>query len=316
MRLVRRAALAATTLAFAGCGGGTDSVSGDVQGTLNLRLIDAPVDDAAEVWVRINGASVRDADADERVNFPFSAPLDVDLLTLVDGNAAVLLSDAVLPAGTYDQLRLDISAEFDGVIDSYVITDTGEQFEIRVPSGSQTGLKLNRDIVITDNTDVSFLLDWDVRQGLVNPPGQPGYLLKPVIRVIDDTESGTLTGTVATALVEDDSCTNDLVEDTGNAVYIFDGLDAAPTDIAGLATDPAATVAVRQREDGSYGYSAVLTPGDYTVAFTCQASSDDPEIDESTFVPEGETDPMPIVFVTNFSSNVNIFANESEVVDF
>ena len=155
-----------------------------------------------------------------------------------------------------------------------------------------------------------------MRQGLVNPPGQPGYLLKPVIRVIDDTESGTLSGTVATALVEDGTCTNDLVEDTGNAVYIFDGLDATPTDIADLPTDPAATVAVRQRQDGSYGYSAVLTPGDYTVAFTCQASSDDPEVDESTFVPEGETDPTPIVFVTNADSNVTLAANGSEVVDF
>lgn len=315
MRKVVGMGLAAVTLLLFGCGGGS-SDSGDPNGTLSLRLVDAPVDDVAEVWIRITGASVRAADDEVRVEYTFLPAIDVDLLTLVDGNAEVLLADAALPVGTYDQLRLDVSAEFDGEFDSYVVTDTGAQFEIRVPSGSQTGLKLNRDIVITSNAGASFLLDWDVRQGLVNPPGQPGYLLKPVIRVIDDTASGTLSGTVATALVEDATCTNDLVADTGNAIYIFDGLDAVPTDIADLPTDPVATVAVRQRDNGTYGYATLLTEDDYTLAFTCQASSDNPEVDESTFVPEGETEATPIVFVTNGGSNVSISAGGDQNVDF
>ena len=309
-------ALAGAAAVLSACGGGSDTIASQEGGTLSIRLVDAPVQDAAEVWVRINGASIRDVNGNERIDFPFDAPLDVDLLTLVDGNAAVLLDDVPLQAGVYDQLRLDVSAEFDGEFDSYVITDTGGQFEIRVPSGSQTGLKVNREITITDNVGASFLLDWDVRQGLVNPPGQPGYFLKPVLRIIDDTESGNLTGTVATALVEDASCTNDLEADEGNAVYIYDGFDVPPTDIAGLETDPVATVNVRQRLDGSYGYDAVLTPGDYTVAFTCQAGSDDPDVDESTFVPDGETDPTPIVFVTNDDSNVTIVTGETRTVDF
>ena len=34
---------------------------------------------------------------------------------------------------------------------------------------------------------------------------------------------GTLAGSVQTALLEEDSCTNDLALDTGNAVYVYAG---------------------------------------------------------------------------------------------
>ncbi len=99
-------------------------------------------------------------------------------------------------------------------------------------------------------------------------------------------------------------------------MYIFSGLDTMPTDIAGLETDPVATVAVRQAEDGIYRYSALLTPGDYTLAFTCQASSDDPEIDQSTDVPEGSDSPVPLVFVTVEGGSITVEDDGNYVVNF
>ncbi len=317
MKLSRNLMTVFATAAIAACGGSSEApLTGEQTGSLSLRLADAPVENVSEVWVSFSGVSIRregDEDASEII---FDSPRSVDLLTLIDGNTETLLSSEPLPVGRYDQLRLLVNAEFDGVFDSYVITDAGGQVELRVPSGSQSGLKLINDIVITNNQSASFLLDWDVRKGLVNPRGQPGYFLKPTIRVIDDTEFGTLVGSVAVATLEDETCTNDLATDEGSAVYIFAGRGTTPTDIAGLETDPVATVAVRQGDNGVYGYEAILTPGDYTVAFTCQAGDDDPDVDQSTVVPEGGTEPVPLVFVTNDNSDVTVVVDGEVVVDF
>ena len=124
--------------------------------------------------------------------------------------------------------------------------------------------------------------------GLENPPGLSGYILRPAFRIIDMTEFGTLSGTVAMSLVTDNNCINDLNADTGNAVYIYEQFDATaedPDDIGGAGPTPVATAAVTQDQDGNYTYKVILSPGDYTVAFTCQAGNDDATTDDDiTFV--------------------------------
>lgn len=284
-------------------------------GTLSLKLTDAPVEDVAEVWIEFDAVSVNNSDG-ETTTFALDPAVTVDLLTLTDGVSQTLVDEETLPPGVYSNIRLAVNAEFDGIFDSYVIDDTGAQIELRVPSGSQSGLKVIDDVTITSNQGASFVLDWDVRKGLVDPRGQPGYFLKPTIRVIDESLSGTVDGSVAEMLVQDASCTNDLAADEGNAAYIFSGLDTTPTDIAGLETDPVATVAVRQTSDGTYRYSAVLTPGDYTIAFTCQAGSDDPELDQSVDVPDGAALPVPLVFVTVDGGSITVEDDGSYVVNF
>ena len=66
--------------------------------------------------------------------------------------------------------------------------------------------------------------------------------------------------------------------------------------------DPVATVSVMQNAAGDYVYETILSPGDYTVAFTCQAGNDDPENDDAIdFLPERD---------------VTIVADAEETVDF
>ena len=300
------------------CGGSGGDAPVDMAatpGTFSLKVTDAPVEDVAEVWIQFDAVSVNNSDG-ETTTFDLDPAISVDLLTLTDGVSQTLVDEQVLPAGVYSNIRLAVNAEFDGVFDSYVIDDMGAQIELRVPSGSQSGLKVIDDVTITSNQGASFTLDWDIRKGLVDPRGQPGYFLKPTIRVIDENLSGAVRGSVSEALVMDATCTNDLAADEGNAVYIFSGLDTMPTDIAGLETDPVATVAVRRANDGIYGFSAVLTPGDYTLAFTCQAGSDDPELDQSTNVPDGATEPVPLLFVTVDGGSITVEDGGSYVIDF
>jgi hypothetical protein len=129
---------------------------------------------------------------------------------------------------------------------------------------------------------------------LVRPPGQPGYLLRPAFRIIDIADSGTLSGTVATSLIApatpDNQCNADSLEqnpDIGNAVYIFAQSGSPPDDIDGIDevsdpnVDPIATIDVIQDLAGDYRYSTILSPGEYTVAFTCHSGLDFPELDDT-----------------------------------
>lgn len=280
----RATALLGSALLLSACGGGGSSSSPEPvtgNGSLSLYVTDAPVDDVAEVWVQFTGVQVQPRTG-PAIEFVFDEPVDVDLLALQGENHAPLLMDAELPAGEYDWIALAVNAEFDTVMDSYVVT-TGGQEELRVPSGSQSGLRLVSGFAITVNRNTSFMIDWDLRQGLTRPPGQPGYFLRPALRITDLTEYGTIAGTVDDALLMADGCSNDLAEDRGNLVYVYEGADVTPADIAGTATDPLTTAIVAQDSStaGAYTYAVpYLSPGEYTVAFTCQGLDEDPQGDD------------------------------------
>ena len=99
-------------------------------------------------------------------------PGTYDLLEL-QGGVTAALGDAEIPAGTYSQLRLVLS-------DASVVVD-GETFELTVPSGEQSGLKLNFDFVVESGKTYQMLLDFDA-QSSIKKAG-PKYLLTPVITV-------------------------------------------------------------------------------------------------------------------------------------
>ncbi len=158
----------------------------------------------------------------------------------------------------------------------------GEEIELRVPSGSQNGQKLVSGFTVTENQSTHLVIGWDLRKALSDPIGQTGWHLRPALRVTDMALFGTLSGAVAEALVTDASCSNDLLPQTGNAVYIYNGMTDTPGDIGDVENDPFTTATVTQDEAGVYTYELnFLSVGDYTAAFTCQANDDvsDPDDD-------------------------------------
>jgi hypothetical protein len=318
MRLNRysRLGVLATAGIMAACssGGGGDGSqigSGQQTGTLSIGLTDAPVTDVFEIWLEITSLRIKPAGDGPPIEFPFDddAPLVVDLLTLTPDNAEWLLNGETVPAGHYNWLELELNAAFDGTLDSYVVTPTGDE-ELRVPSDS---LRLVSGFTVTADQETAFLIDWDARQGLVRPPGQPGYLLRPAFRIIDLTEYGTLSGTVDMSLIVDPDCGADDPGgdlDVGNVVYIYAEHDVVPDDIDENDPNPIATATVAQNQAGDYAYSTILSPGDYTVAFTCLAGNDDP-LEDDTGNPEQED---TVVFLDGV--NVTIEDDEVTTVDF
>jgi hypothetical protein len=269
--------------ALSACSSGSDPAAGGAaagDGNLSVRLMDAPVENVTAVYVEIAGLSVKTADGPAtEIDLP-QGPFTVNLLELGESNAAILIDHEALPAGEYNWLEMDVNAAHDGNMDSYVMTTVGGQEELRVPSGR---VRLIGDFEVSANQSVSFLLDWDLRKGLVDPIGLPGYLLKPVFRVLRVDEYGLLSGTVDPLILDDASCSNDDDVDisVGNLVYVYQDSDAAPVDIDGIDPEPIATAAVAQDMAGDYVYSVALMPGDYTVALTCEGANDLPESGES-----------------------------------
>jgi hypothetical protein len=289
---------------LAGCSGSSGG-SGSGQAKLSVSLMDAPVDGVTAVYVKITSMWIKPNGNGPAVQLPLvNAPVTVNLLALTDTNAAILVDEAVIEPGSYEWLAMDIAAER-GVRDSYVLTETGgeEDIELRLPSNR---LRLVSGFDVGPNEGVRLLFDWDMRQGLVFPPGQGQYMLKPAFRMLDVTEFGALQGTIAADTVGTslDAATNVCASDDnldlakGNVVYVFEtvtpGAAITPNDVDGNG-DPVATVAATPNAvGGGYSYRVVLEPGSYTVAFTCEGENDDPErLDDITFLnPLGTTNPV------------------------
>jgi hypothetical protein len=295
LMLGRATALAALIGGLAACsGGGGGELGAPAAGTsgtagaaaLTVSLMDAPVDDVIEVNVHITSIWIKPEEGPPVEIELEDGPKTVNLLAHGADNAAVLLDGAVIEAGQYEWLAMDVD---DSYPMSYVVSDAlGTWEELTVPSDR---LRLVNGFEVETNESVEFLLDWDLRKALVNPPGLGSYLLKPAFRVIDLQHHGAISGSVdvTTVMLPDNDCNADsLVDedyDVGNTVYIFSGLGVTPDDIdeidPEIDPEPLATVDLELSDDSMrYEYSTVLPFGDYTVAFTCQAANDAAETNE------------------------------------
>ncbi len=110
-----------------------------------------------------------------------------NLLDLTNGNDT-LLGSIDLPAGKIEQIRLKLG-------DNNSIVVGGVEHELTIPSGSQSGLKINVHETFVDGIIYKILLDFDVARSVV-VTGNSNYKLKPVIRAIAQAETGAIEGTV------------------------------------------------------------------------------------------------------------------------
>jgi hypothetical protein len=292
-------AAAGLTLGLAAC----DSGSSSSTGTLSLGVTDAPVDTADKVVVDFSGVEIKPENGNS-ITFDFTAKCaidptlcQIDLLSLTNGISEQLLDGEIVPAGKYNWMRLLVNAE-PVVKDSYIVIG-GNEFELRIPSGAETGLKLNSGFTVPADGEASYTVDFDLRKSVHDPQGTTDYILRPTLRMMDNTKTGTLSGSVDPGFYAGGTCTG--------AVYVFDGTVLAPDDEdgAGFGPDPVTTALVSD-DGGVYNYKVgFLSEGDYLIAFTCDALADAPEIDND-------------VATVSFPSigSVTITANDTRVYNF
>ena len=256
-------ATATVLLGLAGCGGS------DGSGSMNLAVADAPADGANKVVVEFTGVELI-PNSGNPVTITFPAPKTVDLLN-DSGTASAQLFSQPIPAGSYGQIRLMVVAD-GNPSNSYIILSDGTMHGLQVPSGSETGLKLVSGFTVPSSGVVDYTIDFDLRQAITCPPGQaPACILKPVERLVDNTTVGNIQGQVSNTLVPA-GCTP--------GVYLYAGTVTAPEDMnstapAGDLNQPLASRAPIATSQPPYYYQfTFLAPGNYTLAFTCEAAQD------------------------------------------
>jgi hypothetical protein len=274
---LRFATILGCLAALAACGG--SSGGGDRTGELTLGIGDAPVDGATEVVVVFTGVALHGPGGTRHIEFP--EPRQIDLLAYQNGATVDLLESQTVAAGEYEWLRLDVIAEQNRSDGSYIKFETGEQFPLYVPSGSQSGLKLNRPFTVAAGGVTRLVADFDLRKSIIEPPGlEPNYVLKPVLRLMDELEVGEIAGEVDLAALAVLQLGDGAGPgDCAGGLYLFAGHGATPDDADGDAADGADPVVYQPVEfDGLNAVVAFqiafVEAGDYTLAATCQFDVD------------------------------------------
>ncbi|SKB44780.1 DUF4382 domain-containing protein [Maribacter arcticus] len=178
-----------------------DDMSSDT-GKMTILLTDAPFphDLVAEANVTIFKIDARNKDEETDDSFVvlMEQEIKVNLLELTNGITETLVNTDV-PVGTYDLVRVYVK----GV--NVVLTD-GTSYNLDVPSGEQTGIKLfiKPGLTVNGGLSADLLLDFDVSRSFVakgdskDLAGITGFNFKPVIKASNMSSAGTLYGEVIT----------------------------------------------------------------------------------------------------------------------
>ncbi len=193
MRVIIGLIVPGILLLFGGCGentavdaAGPGAASG--LGTIVVRLVDAPAAYQA-VYIFVDSVRVHFESVDSVSGWYTISrtPAVYNLLAFAQGRDTIIAQGAI-PAGYYSQMRLYIGSG------SYIVKD-GLSKPLEIPSGSQSGLKLNIQASIVAGTKYELMLDFDAGQSIV-VTGNGRYKLKPVIKVVSTAISGSLSGVV------------------------------------------------------------------------------------------------------------------------
>ncbi|WP_052670564.1 DUF4382 domain-containing protein [Draconibacterium sediminis] len=171
------------------------------KGKVNVYLTDAPfpIELVSQTIVTIDKVEIRkqESDTTESSFIPIMVePFEVDLLTLTNGITEQLAS-VELEAGTYDMIRMH-------VVDAEVILTDETVFDLKIPSGSSSGLKIKIEPALTINSGETsdVLLDFDVSKSFVAKGNWKGGMIngfnfKPVVRCVLLDRAGRIEGTIS-----------------------------------------------------------------------------------------------------------------------
>tara|TARA_Y100001972_G_C7666283_1_gene336984 strand:+ start:3252 stop:4196 length:945 start_codon:yes stop_codon:yes gene_type:complete len=205
-----------------------------------LEMEDYEVETEVEIEVegeeddRVLGDGHEDDDEDEDEGEWITVDIEpqvYDILQLQNG-AEALLAESEIEAGELKEIRLILGDNSKVVVD-------GDTIDLKVPSGSSSGLKIKVDAEIEAGEFYDVVIDFVASKSIVRT-GNGKYLLKPVIRVKlvqDDDPYGSISG---------------LISPSDLAVMVH-AINAEED-----------TASTQPEEDGSYLINLLL-PGSYTV---------------------------------------------------
>ncbi|HBC78415.1 MAG TPA: hypothetical protein DEO60_10785 [Bacteroidales bacterium] len=185
-------------LIMPGCNKTNDSGNG----RLVVKITDAPfpVDMVESAEVTITKIEIRKAGDGICDSIPFLVVWEgsetFNLLNLRNGVVEDLL-DLEIPAGEYNLIRLYVD-------EAGLKVKDGDNFNLKIPGGRQTGIKIfiRPGLVVEGGLTSELLLDFDLSRSFVmrgnmsSPAGIKGFIFKPVIRAVNNSNAGRLEGKV------------------------------------------------------------------------------------------------------------------------
>ena len=170
------------------------------QGTVAIHLADAPYpfDMITSADLAIDAVEVHVKGAGFHTLAVAESSSVLNLLTLQNGVTALLV-EAEVPTGELDQIRLIVR-------EAGVTLDDGRTFDLDVPSGTSSGLKLFVDpaIEVVGGITTDLLLDVDVSSSFRPVPASARraadvdhFQFHPVLRVANLSTTGSLSGLVS-----------------------------------------------------------------------------------------------------------------------
>lgn len=213
-RFLFLAVIVPVLLALGACGGGgSDSNDGIDSGTVQLGLTDAVDHNFSEVVISIK--EVRAVPAGEEgageeglpLIVSYDTPKVVNVLDLAFQQE--LLGEAVLPAGTYNQLRLVLESNVDEISPAnyLVMEDDPDQTKIPLdtPSGQKSGLKVVGTFDVAAGEATAVVLDFDPARAVVQAGMSGKWLFKPTgIRVVQTDNFLLSYGAIIGSLVQEE----------------------------------------------------------------------------------------------------------------
>ena len=192
MKILCTVAMAGLMLAATGCEKPIDAVAPQSQtGIMRVNMVDSPAGyDAVNIVIDSLQAHIATMDSTSGWVSLNVTPGTYNLLTYVNGNFA-LVANSSLPAGRYSQIRLFIGSGSNVVVD-------GETKPLMIPSGVQSGVKLNIDAEIVADAATTITFDFDANLSVVKSgnPLNPTYVLRPVIRTTTTSSTGFIAGAI------------------------------------------------------------------------------------------------------------------------
>lgn len=184
-----------------GCGDSAGPAEGN--GTLKVVMTDAPfpIGMVSEANVSIERIEMRLKGSSDDADFIILTDIDT-VLNLVDLQNGVVatLAEIEIPAGEYDEVRVITG-------DAEIILTDNRSFDLKIPSGSQSGIKIKvtPGIVVEEGLTTELLLDFDLSKSFVvqgnpsTPAGINGFNFKPVIRAVNSSTAGRVSGKILRA---------------------------------------------------------------------------------------------------------------------
>ncbi len=183
------AVLAAAVIAGAG-GVISCNKDGNGMGRLQVKLMDAPSPyNFDAIYLDVIGVDVNvEPDHGDGGWIHLTTGVGVyNIMTLVNGSDVVLANEEI-PEGRITQIRLILG-------DGNTIVVDGNSQHLVIPSGSESGLKINIHEAVGEGEVLTLMLDFDAAHS-IKRQGHGGYHLQPVMRGVILERTGSVHGTV------------------------------------------------------------------------------------------------------------------------